>query len=33
MVEIHYLLRDIAGLLHLIDASHFLVPLVGVGGG
>jgi electron transport complex protein RnfB len=33
MIEINHLLREIAGLLHLIDASHFLVPLVGVGGG
>jgi len=33
MVEIQNLLTYISGLLHLIDASHFLVPLVGVGGG
>jgi hypothetical protein len=33
MVEIQNLLTYIIGLLHLIDASHFLVPFVGVGGG
>jgi len=33
MFELQGILSDIAGWLHLVDLSHFIVPVLGVGGG